>query len=166
MPLKVNIAGGGLKCIRDCLCLRHHSYDTQMHFASRIYELLNRIPPMRETVEKSSYDSFAYNGSLSRQIRVSCPDDVGVVSLDYAWLTVLWGRAEPMHFPVTTGVWFYHPLLPQTGAKHYPTFDANRYADGRRGKKGVVRQAKFFLTGKWILYTIFEKMSSGSTVYR
>jgi len=31
-------------------------------------------------VEKSSYDSF-YNGSLSRQIRVSCPDDVGVVSL-------------------------------------------------------------------------------------
>jgi len=41
-----------------------------------------------------------------------------------------------MHFPVTIGVWFYHSFFPQTGAKHYVTYDANRYADGRGGKKG------------------------------
>lgn len=54
-------------------------------FASIVYELLNPgSRRARESVEKSSYDSFTHNGSLSRQICVSCPDDVGVVSLGYA----------------------------------------------------------------------------------
>lgn len=55
-----------------------------MHFANTLYELLNFPPGKGERGKIIVRFAFVYNGPLSRQIRVSCPDDVGVVSLGYA----------------------------------------------------------------------------------